>query len=304
MTDPLVVEAAINEQAPRERNPAVPYTAEECAADAVACADAGATIVHFHARDAATGALLHPGTDVYAEAMRIIRRERPELLVYPTYGAATDPGERFAHVDALAADPDVRLPVMTVDPGPVDLTPYDPQARVLGAAFPFGVPHDHCRHLLDLCRARGVRPTFVVRELGHLRTVVAYHRMGWVDGPILVRICLRDDALWGAPPSARAVGAFLDVVPPDVHMRWMAYTYGPSHWAMNLYAVGAGGHVRTGLGDNPVEPDGRCLTNAEKVARVVEVAAVAGRPVATAAETRALIGLGTAATGGPGGGGA
>ncbi len=287
---PLVIEAAINEQAPKAENSAVPYTPDECAAEAIACADAGATIVHFHARDSDTGALLHPGTEVYAEAMRIIRRERPELLVYPTYGMAADPAQRFEHVEKLADDPDVALQIMTLDPGPVDMTRFDAERAAIGDAFPFDVSHDHCRYLLELCRSRGVRPTFVVRELGHVRTVVAYHRMGWVDGPILMRISLRDDALWGAPPSPRGLDAYLDVVPDDVPIRWMTYTYGPSHWPLALHAIASGGHVRTGLGDNPVEPDGRRLTNAEKVCMAVEAASIAGRAVATASETRDQIG--------------
>jgi uncharacterized protein (DUF849 family) len=69
------------------------------------------------------------------------------------------------------------------------------------------------------------------------------------------------------------------------------HSYGPSRRPMNLHAIAAGGHVRTGLGDNPVEPDGSALTNADKVARVARIAELAGRPVATCAQTRALLGV-------------
>jgi 3-keto-5-aminohexanoate cleavage enzyme len=285
----LVIEAAINEQAPKASNPHVPYTPEEVVADALACFEAGASIVHFHARDPVTGALLTPGTDLYAEAMREIRRVRPDALVYPTYGSGA-PAERFAHVDALAADPDVRGDLATIDPGTVNMGRFD-EAGGVGPDFVFSVVHDDCRYFFDLCHRRGIRPTVVIREPGAIRTAVAYHRMGWLPAPLFLRVNLTDDAPWGLPPSMRSVDAYLAAVPPDVECEWMAYTYGPSHWAMNLHAIAAGGHVRTGLGDNPVEPDGSVLTNADKVARVAEIARLAGRAVASCADTRALLGM-------------
>ncbi len=288
---PLIIEAAINEQSSKDDNPAVPYSPEECVAAALASADAGATIIHFHARDPHSGALLVPGTSSYAAAMRVILKKRPGLIVYPTYGVVTSATERFQHVDELATNDEIRLPMMTLDPGWADWTTYDPSEGIIGDPRVLPVPHDHCQYMLRLCRERGVRPSFVVRELGHVRSIVAYHRMGLVKGPVLVRINLKDDALWGAPPSPRALQAYLDVIPSDLNMQWMVYTYGPSHWPMNLYAVSSGGHVRTGLGDNAVEPDGQRLTNADKVTRVVEAATIAGRRVATIDETRALVGM-------------
>ena len=49
--DKLIIEVAINEFASRESNPHIPYTATECAEEALRCAEAGASIVHLHARD-------------------------------------------------------------------------------------------------------------------------------------------------------------------------------------------------------------------------------------------------------------
>jgi uncharacterized protein (DUF849 family) len=58
---------------------------------------------------------------------------------------------------------------------------------------------------------------------------------------------------------------------------------------MNLHAIASGGHVRTGIGDNPVEPDGTRSTNAEKVARVVDIAGQVGRATATPEEALAIM---------------
>lgn len=288
----LIIEAAINEQSSKADNPNVPVSAEECAADALAAADAGAAIVHFHARDPRTGALLSPGTETYAEAMRLINAERPDLLVYPTYtGGGLPAAERFAFLAELADDPTVRLRSATIDPGAtifsfVDPTTFDHRGDGL-----FGVTLEHLEHFLALATEKGIQYSVVVREPGHVRITVAAHRKGWMTGTILFKLNLADHALWGLPPSEAAVDAYLSVVPDDIPYTYMAYTYGPSHWAMARLAIDRGAHVRVGLGDNPVEADRSQPTNAELVSRVVEMAAAAGREPATPDETLAILGV-------------
>jgi uncharacterized protein (DUF849 family) len=290
--DRLIIEAAINEQSSKADNPHVPISAEECAADALAAADAGAAIVHFHARDPRTGALRSPGTETYAEAMRLINAERPDLLVYPTYtGVDQPPAERFAFLAELADDPTVRLRAATIDPGATIFSFFDPETREVRGDGLFGVPHSHLEHFLALATAKGIQYSVVVREPGHVRITVAAHRKGWMTGTILFKLNLADHSLWGLPPSAAAVDAYLDVVPDDVPYTYMAYTYGPSHWDMARLAIDRGAHVRVGLGDNPVEADGSRPTNAELVRRVVDLAAAAGREPATPAETLAILGV-------------
>src|SRR4051812_6063007 len=115
-SDKLIIEAAINEQSTKAENPNVPVSAEECAIDALKCAAAGAAIVHFHARNPERGALLSPGPGSYAETVRLVNDERPDLLVFPPYTMAPTPEERFAHLAALADDPAVHLLSATVDP--------------------------------------------------------------------------------------------------------------------------------------------------------------------------------------------
>ncbi len=285
----LIIEAAINEQASKADNPNVPYSVEEGVRDAIACADAGAAIIHFHARDDRTGDMLHPGTEVYIEAMRAIRRERPGLMVYPTYGMSPTAEERFSHVKALAEDPGVRLNMATIDPGAVNFGAFDPAEGRFREDWTLNVSHAETEYLMGLAREYGFPISVVCREPGHVRHAVAHYRMGQVPSPLFLKICLNDELSWGMPPNPRAIEAYLSVVPPDVPVIWMVYIYGVSHWAMNLHAIAAGGHVRTGLGDNPVEPDGVRLTNAEKVARVVEIARQIGRETATPREALSIM---------------
>jgi len=289
--DQVIIEAAINEQSSKAQNPHVPVSAEECAADALAAAEAGAAIVHFHARDPQTGALLSPGTEVYAEAMRLINAERPDLLVYPTYTGGADPVARFAFLGELADDPTVHLRSATIDPGAAVFSFFDEDTLEIRGDGLFGVPHSHLEHFLTLAREKGIQYSVVVREPGHVRITVAAHRKGWMTGTVLFKLNLADQALWGLPPSEAAVDTYLGLVPDDIPYTWMAYTYGPSHWDIARLALARGAHVRVGLGDNPVEADGARPTNAELVARAVEMAAAVGREPATPAETLAILGV-------------
>ena len=289
--DKLIIEAAINEQSSKADNPNVPITAEECAVDALAAAEAGAAIVHFHARDPETGALLSPGTETYAEAMRLINDERPDLLVYPTYTSGATAAERFSHIAALADDPSVHLRAATIDPGATNFSFVDPDTGEVRGDGMFGVTHEHLRYFLELSAAKHIQYSVVVREPGHVRITVAAHRNGWMAGTVLFKLNLADDSLWGLPPSEAAVDAYMGIVPDDIPFTYMAYTYGPSHWAMSQLAIARGAHVRVGLGDNPVEADGSRPTNAELVRRMVDLAADAGREPATPAEALTILGV-------------
>ncbi len=287
----LVIECALNEQVTRRENPKLPIRVDEIVADALAAAAAGAAILHFHARDETTGDLLHPGTEVYRAIFRGIRRENPDVILYPTYGASPTPEARFAHLAALASDPECRLDFATIDPGAVNYADYDPETKAIGWDYVLSVSHAEARHFFDLAKRHGIRFSFTVREPGQIRHVLAYRDMGLVRDPLLFKITLSEKHLWGLPPSVDALRMLTrGVIPADVAYRWMLFVEGGSGNFVQLcrFAVENGGHVRLGIGDSP-RYDGRLLSNAEQVEEVVAMARAAGRAVATPAKTRALL---------------
>jgi 3-keto-5-aminohexanoate cleavage enzyme len=285
----LIIEAAINEQAPKSLNPRVPYTPEECAREALEAAEAGAAIIHFHARDPQTGALLHPGIEPYTEAMSLIRARNKDVILYPTYSSSPTPQERFSHVEALARHKDIRLDFATIDLGAENLGELHAGESQFRADHVRSVTHQEARYFFDLCHRLGVRYSIGVREIGQVRVCIAYRRLGWIKNPILFKLILSDYHQWGMPPGPAAIETyFTRMMPPDIPYRWMSYVYGPSHSKMCMFAVSQGAHVRTGLGDNPVL-DGQRLSNAQQVDRVVKMARTLGREVATPNEARAIL---------------
>lgn len=286
--EPLIIECALNEQVTRAQNARVPVTPEEIVAAGLEAASAGAAVLHFHARDPETGDLVHPGTELYRAVMSEIRRVHPDVLLYPTYGASPTPAERFSHVEALARDPDVRLDCATIDPGAVNYADYDRRAGQLGWDYVLSVSHAEARYFFDLCRERSIAFSFTVREPGHVRHMLVYRELGWVDGPLFVKVVMSENHAWGLPPSVEALRVMTEmIIPASVPYRWMTYVEGASHAAMCRHAVETGGHVRTGIGDNPLL-DGEVLSNAQQVDRVVRMARRSGREVADPRTARSL----------------
>lgn len=291
MMEPLIIECSLNEQVTKAQNASVPIAPEEVVEDALEAAAAGASILHFHARDAQTGDLLHPATEWYRAVMRGIRRRNPDVLLYPTYGASPTPEERFSHLAALADDPEIHLDFATIDPGAINYADFDWTAETprLGWDYVLSVSHAEIEYFFRLAREKGITYSFTVRELGHVRHVLAYRALGWLSGPLFFKVTMSENHAWGVPPGEAGLRMMTEgVVPDGVPYRWMTFVEGACHAELTRFAIAQGGHVRTGVGDNPLF-EGQALTNAQQVSRVVEYAHAAGREVADPKRTRELL---------------
>ena len=102
----MVINVAMTGAVPGKRdNPTVPLTPEEIAADAIACAEAGASVVHLHVRDE-DGQPVHR-RDLYERAIGPIRDKVPDLIVCVTTSSRVDPDPRSRMI-GLDLDPELR----------------------------------------------------------------------------------------------------------------------------------------------------------------------------------------------------
>lgn len=290
---PLIIEAALNELMDKASNPHVPYGPEEVSIDAAACVDAGAAMLHFHARDAQTGDQLWTSTETYVEAMRRIFAlgVARDVLFYPTYEWLTE--EKLSHVIALRQHPDVRLALAALDVGAVLLNDFDARtSRFERADWGKVFTHEQTIWFLELCRRHGLHPYSGCAEPGHLRHLLAYRDMGLLDPPLVLKFFASERAPYGLPPGPRSVHTYaglLDELLGDTERVWFVHCYGAAILPMAAEAIVLGGHVRIGLGDETF--DDSKPTNAELVARIVEMARAAGREVATPHQARQMMGL-------------
>src|SRR3954449_8784427 len=99
MTTPVIIEAALNGVTSPKRNPNAPATVEEHTKDALACIDAGATVIHTHAPNIAVPPEV--AAEQYAETYRPLVEQHPGIICYPTTGLGPTIEERYRHVELL-----------------------------------------------------------------------------------------------------------------------------------------------------------------------------------------------------------
>ena len=286
----VVIEVRCNEYTMRDHNRHVPWSPDEIAADAAACREAGASVVHFHARDPETGAM-RGDTETYAAVIRAIRSQS-DVLVNPTLGASTipDPLQRVAHIPELAKDPATRPELAPVDLGSFNVDPFDwdtLQFRAEEIVYRTSVAG--LRHEIDAITAAGVGVQSVLWTVGSARCLGAFLAMGVLPSPAFAEVTLSDVMLSTHPGTVRGMQALVEFLPPGVH--WSVSCFGGNLLGLVTAAVEAGGHVSIGLGDYPYRELGE-PTNAEVVAEVVRMVRAMGREPATPDEVRAVLGVG------------
>ncbi|HEX7097403.1 MAG TPA: 3-keto-5-aminohexanoate cleavage protein [Acidimicrobiales bacterium] len=290
--DKVVIEVRCNEYTMRDRNKHVPWSPDEIAADAAACREAGASIVHFHARDPETGAVRND-TATYAEVIRAVRAGC-DVLLNPTLGASTipDPMQRVAHIPELAQDPATRPELAPVDLGSFNVDPFDWDTLAFRAEeIVYRTSVAGLRHEIDAITTAGVGVQSVLWTVGSARCLGAFLAMGVLTAPAFAQVTLSDVMLSTHPGTVHGMQALVEFLPRTHEVHWAVSCFGGNLLRLVSAAVDAGGHVSIGLGDYPYRELGE-PTNAEVVAEAVRMLRAMGREPATPDEVRDVLGLG------------
>jgi uncharacterized protein (DUF849 family) len=284
------LEAALNGPWSRERQPGIPITADEIVEQAVACANEGAAIIHFHPYDPATGRQ-RDAYEIYAPIIERIR-SKVDVICYGTlpFAGDVDASEpmtaerRFDAVEKLAASGLLEWSV--VDPGSTNISLLDelPQGR---EGFIYANPDSHVRYGLDLCRRHRIVPSYAIYEPGFMRLGSALARCyAGVPQPVY-RLMFSDRFSFGFPPRTWAIDAYLELLDElDPGAPWMAAGLGTTIEPLIPAVVQRGGQVRVGLEDVPF---GHPAGNVEQVRQARRLVEAAGGQCASAAEVRARL---------------
>jgi len=283
----LIIDARLNEYTGREANPNVPFSPEEIARDAEACRQAGASIVHYHARDPETGAV-STDVDLYCETSRRVR-DVCDAVILPTLGANTfdTVDERFAHVDAMAADPATRADIVPLDLATTNLAFRDPSSgALLGDDLAYVNTLGLLKQLAERTAKVGAVPMSALWSVGSLRLMAAMLETGVLPQPHYAELSLTEGGLLaGHPGSVAGLEAYLAFWPEDLRCTWGVLCFGGSLLPVLDAIIDRGGHVAIGLGDYAY-PELGTPSNADIVASVAERARSRGREVATPDELR------------------
>jgi 3-keto-5-aminohexanoate cleavage enzyme len=287
---PVIIEAALNGITSRKRNPVVPITPDELARDAIACIDAGATVVHTHAHD--MSASPEEGAQIYAEAYEQVLDARPEAILYPTTGLGPTIEVRYGHVSLLAERNLIRASF--VDTGSVNLGGTGADGLPPASDYVYTNTFREIAYKFATCERLGLGPSVALFEPGFLRVVLAYHHAGRLPRGTLIKFYLSaggytggGEPLWGAPAIPEALDLYVAMV-GDAPIPWAVAVLGGSliDSPVARRAVERGGHLRVGLEDFDGGP-----ANVEQVEAAVRVCNDAGRPVATLSEAAKVLDL-------------
>jgi 3-keto-5-aminohexanoate cleavage enzyme len=284
------LEVSVNGPWSRDQQPLIPITVSEIVAEGVACARAGAAIVHVHAYDERTGRQ-KDDANLYAAIIEGIR-EKEDVIVYPTipFAGSIDaktvlsPSARFQHAEALAKRGLLEWGV--VDPGSTQITTLaDIPAGKEG--FIYANPESHVRWGLALASQYKFHPGYAIYEPGFLRLGAALARAyAGLPQPIY-RFMFSDGLSFGFPTERFALDAYLNLLERESpNAPWMIAGLDVDVTPLVEYTVERGGHVRVGLEDAPFQT---AKSNLQWIEDAVRGIRAAGGELATANEVRARL---------------
>jgi uncharacterized protein (DUF849 family) len=281
-------------------SPYLPVTAEEITTHAVDAAEAGASILHLHARDPKTG---QPSAEVdhFMGFLPRIKQATDAVLNISTGGSAV------MTLDQRLAAPKRAEPEMcSLNMGTMNFALYPAADRISEWKHdweePFlrdsddlvfkNTPRDIARILTEMGEERGARFEFECYDVSHLYMLRHFMDRGLVKAPVFVQFVF--GVLGGIGPDPENL----------MHMKLIADKLFGSDYAFSVLAAGRhqmplitmgatmGGHVRVGLEDSLMIARGKLAkSNADQVAKIRRIVEDLGREVAKPAEARAMLDL-------------
>ncbi len=281
MDECIVTCALSGVAANRDQCPAIPYTPDEYAAEARRARDAGASVVHIHAR--------HPDgrpsyrVEDYRAITRAIVEAAPDLVVNFSTGAVGVPIEERVHqVTALKPE------LAALNMGSMNYAKYSSKRKSFVFDFVFANPFSEIVYLLEQMRSAAVKPECECFDTGHVASIDPLIDMGLIEPP--VQLSLIVGVLGGAPADGRTVAHLASLVPEP--STWEVVAIGRAQWTLVTAAASLGGNVRVGLEDNFYLPSGEMASsNGELVSSAARIVELSGRAVAEPGAARRLLGL-------------
>lgn len=265
---PLILTVAPNGAYKTKRDhPGVPLTAQEIAATAKACLDAGAAMLHLHVRDSEGRHLLD--AHAYREATAAVRKAVGERLVIQI---TTEAAKRYAPEQQMAVAREVKPEAVSV--ALREIIP-DAEAETRGAEFFAWLHQEKIMPQIILYSPEDLRRYLELRERGVLP-----------QGKDFLLFVL---GRYSAGQTSEPADLLPFLAAHDGTTPWSLCAFGPKENACVLSAAALGGHARVGFENNLLLPGGETAPdNAALVRLAVRGAALIGRPLADADAVRRL----------------
>ena len=280
-------------------SPYLPVTAAQIAEQAIGAAEAGAAILHLHARHPDTG---HPSSDPAHWAGFLPALKSCGAVVNMTTG-----GSAIMTLDQRLAAPKAASPEMcSLNMGSMNFALYPMTARIKTWLHPWekpflegtddlvfkNTPRDIAHVLHEMGTLRGARFEFECYDLSHLTMLKHFVDRGAVAGPLYIQFVFGVLGGMAADPDTLVLmKRTADRLFGDSY-QFSVLAAGRNQIPMATMAAAMGGHVRVGLEDNLYIAKGvLAQSNAEQVRLIRGIVEGLGREVATPDDVRAMLGL-------------
>ncbi|MFX0072966.1 MAG: 3-keto-5-aminohexanoate cleavage protein [Candidatus Hermodarchaeota archaeon] len=287
LSNKLVISAALaGAVTVKRQNPAVPYTPEEFGEEARKCYEAGASIVHIHARDPEKG---NPTADLeqIRATLKAIKEQAPKIIINLSSAISTVVSER----DRIAPVQKFKPPLASLNTNSMNFSVGDFKTGkvIMGNKNVFVNDFRMVEKFAKEMKKAGTKPEMEVYDYGGLYNMLFLNKQeDLFVKPLHFQLVF--GVLGGIPFSPSNLGNLLNLMPEGT--TWSVCGVAKNQIMAGLTAAAWGGHIRVGLEDNIRMPNGELAKGSwEQVQWATKVTELAGREVATPDEARKIFHL-------------
>ncbi|MCB9615690.1 MAG: 3-keto-5-aminohexanoate cleavage protein [Sandaracinus sp.] len=284
--DKVVVTCAVTGVlANRKQCAGIPYTPVEIADECKRAYDAGAAVVHIHARNDDGSPTFEP--KVFAAIKEEVRARCPIILNFSTGTIGDDIAQQVEIIETLKPE------IAALNMGTMNYSKYSKSQKKF--VFDMVFPNKYAKivGLLEAMNRAGVKPELECFDTGHTNGTWPLFDMGVLKTPVQFSFIV--GVLGGIPMSVESLQLqrqIAQTILPNGGFDWEVIGISHGHWRMLAAALVLGGNIRTGLEDHLYLPNGEMAqSNGQLVEQASALARATGREPATVEEARKLLGL-------------
>ncbi len=267
----------------RKQCPYIPYTPVEIAEECKRAYDAGAAVVHLHARNDDGSPTFSPAT--FAKIKDEVRKRCPIILNFSTGTILDDVTEQCAYVR------ESRPEIAALNMGTMNYSKYSTKQKQFVFDMIFPNTYGKIIKLLNAMNESGVKPELECFDTGHTHGVWPLLEMGVLKKPLQFSFIV--NVLGGIPPTVESLQLQKQIALGHAPgSEWEVIGISHCQWKMLATALVLGGNVRVGLEDHLYLPSGEMAkSNGELVEVAERVVRDTGRKPATVEQARQILGL-------------
>ena len=276
--DKVVITSALTGAvANRQQCSYIPYTPEEIGEEARRVYEAGASVVHIHAREDDGAPSLR--VEVFKKIYEEVRKRSPILVNFSTGAIGVPKEERIAHIPAVQPE------IAALNMGTMNYAKYSPRRKDIVFSLEFINSIPDIMYYLQTMKDNNVQPECECFDIGHVELVYPLMDMGLLEN---FQISCILGVLGGIQATARNLTHMSSLVPPGIP--WQVIGVSMDQWMLCSVALSLGGNIRVGLEDNfYLSKDDMAAGNGPLVEKAARMARDVGREPATVDEAKELL---------------